>query len=245
MSTVREVNRHASFPQTLSGLVLMAADASDPDVASGALRRVCELYHQPLVSYARAMGCQADEAMDLTHDFIRGLLHKGSLGGYERQPGVRFRAWLLTCFKRHIWQSWNRARRSPVVGLRNPDALPETAMDAEETHQLRNARDAFELRCAVELLNHVTRRLREEHASRGQQESFDLLSPYLLGESAAPYEEVALKLGVPPGTARKRVHDMKQRWGELLREELWDECGSATRVTEEIRNLLAVFSRSG
>lgn len=241
MSAIGSTQKNCErFPSTLSCLVRTAVGpVHSPDTAA-ALGQLCELYHRPLLAFAHGLGCDENEALDLTHEFLRRLLAKGRLPDYQKQPGVKFRSFLLTCFKRHVWQAWRQRPGAPAVPLDVFDA-EASAHSVPELRDEHTARDTYERRCGIELLNHVTARLRAEYEMHGATPTFERLSPYFWGDSSQPYSEVAAELGIREATARKRVFDMKKRWAQLLREELAVECRDDGDLGEEIRYLLRLF----
>ena len=57
------------FPQTAWTRVLTAQDVQAPD-ARMAREEVCRTYWPPVYSYFRALGCQREDALDLTQELL-------------------------------------------------------------------------------------------------------------------------------------------------------------------------------
>jgi RNA polymerase sigma-70 factor (ECF subfamily) len=102
----------------------------------------------------------------------------------------------------------------------------------------------YERRWAMALLEEVLRRLTDEYKRDGRAELFAELNPCLVGERAAqPYSELAAKLGVSEGTVKSAVHRMRQRYRQLLRDEIANTVAEPGEVDTELRHLFAVLAR--
>ena len=102
----------------------------------------------------------------------------------------------------------------------------------------------FERRWALTLLEAVLARLRRDYAASGQARLFDELKPALTGERAlAGYVDLGRELGMSEGAVKVAVHRLRQRYGELLREEIAHTVASPGEVEEELRHLLTALSR--
>ena len=61
--------------------------------------------------------------------------------------------------------------------------------------------------------------------------------------TAQPYEELAKKLALSEGAVKSAVHRLRQRYRQLLREEIGGTVASPGEVEEELRHLISVLSR--
>jgi RNA polymerase sigma-70 factor (ECF subfamily) len=71
-----------------------------------------------------------------------------------------------------------------------------------------------------------------------------LLKPYLTGDGAAPYSQVAAGLALSEVTVRVSVHRMRGRFRDLLLEEVSQTLGGftdASALEEELKYLLTVL----
>ena len=92
------------------------------------------------------------------------------------------------------------------------------------------------------LLETVVNRLRAEYEQDGKAELFAALNPCLVGDrTAQPYEELARKLGVSEGAVKSAVHRLRQRYRQLLRDEIAHTVAGPGEVEEELRHLIAVL----
>jgi len=60
--------------------------------------------------------------------------------------------------------------------------------------------------------------------------------------NAIPYAELASRINQPENTLKTQVHRLRQRYRELLREEVAQLVASPTEVEEELRSLFRAMS---
>jgi RNA polymerase sigma-70 factor (ECF subfamily) len=64
----------------------------------------------------------------------------------------------------------------------------------------------------------------------------------LVGDrTAQPYEELAGKLGLSEGAVKSAVHRLRQRYRQLLRDEIAQTVAGVDDVEGELRHLIAVL----
>jgi RNA polymerase sigma factor (sigma-70 family) len=232
------------FVSTHWSVVLAAGRESSPD-AQAALGTLCGNYWYPLYAFVRREGHGPEDAADLTQEFFSRLMTPGALAGVDRAKG-RFRSFLLGSMRHLIANEWNRAQRQKRGGGSAHFSLD--ALAAEERYELEPADDlspdkVFERRWAEAVLDRVTRRLQEEFTSAGIARRFDELKVFLLsGDEPPSYAESAARLEMTEGAVRTAIHRMRQRYGELFREEIAQTVASPQEVEEELRHFVAVLA---
>jgi len=234
------------FPATRWTVVLNAARESSPGAAE-ALARFCHAYRYPLYAFIRRReNCSHEDAEDLTQEFFFQLLEKEYLKGITIEGGT-FRAYLLTLLKHFLVNERNRqcAKKrgggKPHLSLDYKDAETRYACEPAENS---TPETLFERSCAITLLDRVRDRLRADYVDRGAGHRFEALQVHLSGaERLVPYAELAERLSMSEGAVKKAVHDMRQRFGSLLRAEIAATVSSLQEVDEEIQNLKAVMAR--
>ena len=162
----------------------------------------------------------------------------------DREKG-KFRSFLLVILKRFLAHEWERARRQKRGGGATVISLDGDS--TENRHRTEPADglspdQAFERRWAQVLLARVTDRLQAQCVAEGKGQLFDELRPFLSGESEEPYEAAAQRLQMPRATFKVLVHRFRQRYGQVLREEIAQTVSSTQEVEDEIRALLAALS---
>ena len=225
--------------------VVLTAGQNDVPQAQDALEKLCQTYWYPLYAYVRRRGYARADAEDLTQAFFAWLLERDWLGGADQQRG-RFRSFLLTSFSRFLANEWDKARTQKRGGGR----IVSLPFDVADTHRARepvddlNPEQSYEWRWALTLLEHVMNRLSAEFAGDGKTELFEAFKPCLLGERAAqPYAALASKLAMTEGSVKVAVHRLRQRYRQLLRDEIANTVAKPEEVEEELRYLFAVLAR--
>jgi RNA polymerase sigma-70 factor (ECF subfamily) len=213
--------------------------------ARESLAGLCGVYWYPLYAYARRRGHAPDEAQDLTPAFFARLLEKNWIAGADRTKG-RFRTFLLSAMKRFLADEWDRQRAQKRGG--GVRLLPLEFETAEERYTAEPADSTspdrvYERRWALTLLDQVLTRLRGEYVGDGKGELFAALHPCLVGErTAQPYGELARSLGSTEGAIKSAVHRLRQRYRQLLRDEIGGTVASDADVEDELRHLFAVLT---
>ena len=233
------------FATTHWTVVLAAGDRVSPQAAD-ALEQLCRNYWYPLYAYVRRQGRSPEDAQDLTQAFFAHFLDRNYLARADRQRG-RFRSFLLTSLQNFLAHEWERARAAKRGGGRT--ALPWDEISAESRYALEAASDLapdkiFEQRWAATLFQKALAGLQQEFAAAGHSERFDRLKGFLSAEpEAGAYAKAAASLGMSPGAVAVAVHRLRQRYGELVREEIAHTVSSPSEVEDEMRYLIALMSK--
>lgn len=241
-SRLNTCNRR-DFATTQWSIVLAAGQPEDSD-ARAALSQLCEAYWYPLYAYVRRRVESVDDAQDLTQAFFTELLVKNSVNAANPDRG-RFRSYLLTAFKHFLSKEWEKGRARKRGGGRAPLSLDFTAADSSlviEPAAGLTAEQIYDRQWATMLLSRIVERLANEfeHAGKGLQ--FEVLRGYLIGDhQGLTYAQAAKTLGTTEAAAKKAASRMRQRYRELLREEILQTVSGPDAVEDEIRNLFAVF----
>jgi RNA polymerase sigma factor (sigma-70 family) len=225
--------------------VVLAAGSSNSSHARDALETLCRTYWHPIYAYVRRQGHSPHDAQDLTQDFFARLLRKNYLGGVDRAKG-RFRSFLLICLKHFLANEWDKAGAKKRGA--HPVLIPIDVQSAENSYGVEPAENTtaesiFDRRWALTLLEQVLVRLRAEYAQDGKTKLFEHLKSTLTGERrAAPYAEIGASLGMSEGAVKVAVHRLRQRYRELLRQEIAHTVSGPEQVEEEIRALFSALS---
>ena len=226
--------------------VVVTAGGSDTTGARDALAKLCQTYWYPLYAYVRRRNFSPPDAEDLTQEFFARFLEHRWVGAADREKG-RFRTFLLSAMNHFLANEWDKARAQKRGG--GVPLLP-LQFDTAETRYGREPADNvtpeqhFERRWAMTLLEEVVNRLRAEYERDGKADLFAALNPCLVGDrTSQPYEELAKKLGVSEGAVKSAVHRLRQRYRQLLRDEIAHTVAGPAEVDEELRHLITVLGR--
>ena len=225
---------------------MVVSAGGDTTGAHDALARLCQTYWYPLYAYVRRRGLTPEDAKDLTQEFFARLLEKNWIGDADRNKG-RFRTFLLSAMKHFLADEWDRGRALKRGGGVQPIQLELDTAEARYVHEPEDPdtpERSFERQWALALLDQVLQRLRAEHERDGKAALFAALSHSLVGERASQnYAELAVTLGTSEGAVKSAVHRLRQRYRQLLRDEIASTVDEAERVDEELRHLFAALSR--
>ncbi|MBC8039536.1 MAG: sigma-70 family RNA polymerase sigma factor [Opitutaceae bacterium] len=225
-----------SFATTRWTLVLAAGEGTDR-----ALGELCSLYRAPLIAHARRRNLSSADADDAVQGFLARLLRLESLATARRERG-RFRAFLLGSFNHYLADLRDHARAEKRGAHLLPPldtAATESALASATCESL--APDlAFDRAWALALLDTVTARLRAEHAN---PDHFDALLPCLAGRTAdTPHADLAEQLGLTEPAVRVALHRLRQRYRQLLREEVAQTVPRPEDIDTELRHLLTALA---
>lgn len=233
-----------AFRTTHWSVVALAGQADTPEAAT-ALELLCRTYWYPLFAYVRHRGYDLHQAEDLTQSFFSRLLSKSYLADADRERG-RFRTFLLAAMNHFLANEWNRDQAQKrgggceFISLEYVREQGERAIDPG--HQVTPEK-LYEQRWAETVLAKVIERLRQEYDGSSVKR-FDALKPFLTEErGATSYANAARSLGLSEQAVKSAVHRLRQRWRELMREEIAHtlKTASAEEIDDEIRYLIQVL----
>lgn len=234
---------HHEFRSTQWSQVIAAGSDSSPE-ADRALAALCEIYWYPLYAYARRREPDVHQAQDLTQAFFAELLEKNYVGAASPERG-KFRAFLLTSFKHFLSKQWAKGRALKRGGGKAPVSLDFKGADSKiqfEPVDGMTAEQYFDQQWAIQLLSQILGRLQRELESKGKGELFTALKGFIIGDhSGTTYLEVAAELGISEAAAKKSASRLRQRYRELLREEIGQTVSQPQEIEEEISNLFETF----
>lgn len=239
------------FATTRWSVVLSGANSpgGDEKAARLALAELCRTYWHPVFSYVGRQGHSTPDAQDLTQDFFLMILETDWLRQADRSRG-RFRSLLLksvqnflhnaadkrTALKRGgavqfiSWEAWMAEAPSQI-------SIPARALEALAPERL------FDLRWAATVVERALQRLRQECEGKGRLRLFEALREHLIAEGAeVSYADRAASLGVTEAVVKKQLHNLRQRYRWLLRDEVAHTVEHPAEVEDEIRYLCATLA---
>ncbi len=223
--------------------VVLRAGADSQEAAQVALEQLCRDYWYPLYAYVRRKGYSPEDASDLTQDFFAKLIANDFAQGLSPEGG-RFRSFLLTSLNRFLingWEKGRRLRRGGGVVAASLDALILERGEAGYLGEFSTSdtpERLFQRAWAETLLARVLARLAAECASRADVR-FDVLKPFLAaGDEPPALADAAAQLGLTLPAFKSLLHRFRQRYREVLLDEVSQTVGTRSDVAEELRGLL-------
>ena len=192
------------------------------------------------------------DAQDLTQDFFVMVL-EGNLLKLADPTRGRFRSFLLKSLKNFLLDAAEKRHAEKRGGKINFVSWDDWMAEAPSqlsipvrTLESLSPESIFDLRWAATVVERALRRLREECESRGRRRLFDLINGYLIADRAdISYSNIAQKLGVAEPEVKRLLHRMRQRYRDLLRDEVAQTVERSGDVDEEIRYLCVVLAAMG
>jgi RNA polymerase sigma factor (sigma-70 family) len=238
------------FDRTRWSVVLAAVQSQAPG-APQALAELCARYWRPLYAFARRRGHPPEDAQDLVQGFFEHLIARRGLSTVDRSKG-RFRSFLLASLQNFMASEGRRARRqkrgggAEVMRLEGSDA--EARLDLEPADEL-TPETLYDAQWALLLLGRATERLAQEQAAAGKAEAFQTLKGFLGGDQAGgrgplSYEEAARVLGLGVPAVTTLIHRLRQRHGQLVREEVARTVLDPAEVEAELHGLCEALVRA-
>ena len=184
------------------------------------LLELCLHNWYPVYSYLRRCGHAPREAQERTREFFDFLLREGATRAGASQHG-RFREFLLA--ELHGFLS----RERPAQPVTAPIA-PMSIEQLEARQQKDNANpgspeQALRRGFALEIIGGALKRLRREASEADRMRMFETLERFLTAEPLpGEFEAVAGELGVRPLFVVMAVRRLRERFTELIDEELGD-----------------------
>ena len=224
--------------------VVLSAGQEDSPRASEALEKLCRSYWPPLYGYVRRWGRGPEEAQDLTQAFFAKLLQKNFWARADRQKG-RFRSFLLTALRQFLADERDRAmtaKRGGSVSFISFDEPMAEGSFLEGLNQNLSGEQQYDRQWATTVLGQARAKLRQECVAAGKSALYDRVS--LLADkddSSVPYAAIAQELGMSVGAIKSAVSRLRQRYGQLVREEVAHTVANPSEIEIEIRYLLSII----
>ena len=217
--------------------------------AQVALAELCQIYWRPIFLFICRRGHSPEDAQDLTQDFFAMMLQTNWLRHADRARG-RFRSLLLKSLQNFLHDAGEKKDAQKRGG-----GVPIVSWDdwmAEAPSQLTISASAldsfpperlFDLRWAATVVEQALRRLGDECERKGKVRLFDALSGHLTAERGEiSYSMLAKSLGAPESVVKAQLHNMRQRYRWLLRDEVARTVANPADVDDEIRHLCAALA---
>ena len=241
MSTSEPV---AGFRPTLWTVVLRAKDPEAPDRRE-ALERLFQVYWKPVYFHIRRTH-DAEAAQDIAQGFFTTFLEKDYLKSVDREKG-KFRTFLCVALRNYMADENDRARAQKRGGGKSPLSL-DFARAETEISRMPAAKDdpekLFQRQWALEVIKRSLQALRAEFLASDRLAEFEAISLYLSagGKDSPSHGDLARRLGISETDVNNRVHRLRQRYRELILEEVRAYSDSEEEAKQELRDLFSAFA---
>jgi len=232
----------AAFATTHWSVVLEARGESP--AAQEALENLCRTYWRPIYSFARREGAKPEEAKDITQGFFALILERKDFNSVRQEKG-RLRSFLLASLKHFMANERRDAATLKRGGSRTLIPLDEIeSFDSKEFDRgdMLSPDLLYDRNWAFTVLDRVFARLREESERSLNPPLLQRLNTLLSDEPERPSQaDIAREFGMTENAVKQAFHRLRQRYRQLLREEVAHTVATPAEIEEELRHLIAAL----
>jgi RNA polymerase sigma-70 factor (ECF subfamily) len=212
------------------------------------LLELCLRYWYPVYVYLRRSGHGAEAAQGLAAHFFDNLLRRRGSGASRGHDG-RFRTFLMAELHRFLAEDAlsGGAGDDATTPALDPDLpIPPLAQLEARRQREGDAGGSPELALrrgfALEVIAQAMRRIEDEAREAGRLPMFSALQPYLASDPVPGlYADIAQRLDVSPLFLSLALKRLRERFRELVDDELAQTVASAAALEEERRSLHAAL----
>jgi RNA polymerase sigma-70 factor (ECF subfamily) len=232
----------AAFTTTHWSVVLEAQGPTP--VAQAALEELCRAYWRPIYGFVRREGTGPEEAKDVTQGFFALILERKDFQSVRQEKG-RLRSFLLASLKHFMANE-----RRDAAAIKRGGGRTLIPLDWIESYDSRefdrsdmlSADLLYDRRWAFTMLDRVFARLREESQRLANAPLVERLNTLLSDEPDRPSQaEIAREFGMTENAVKQAFHRLRQRYRQLLREEVAHTVATPAEIEDELRHLIAAL----
>jgi RNA polymerase sigma factor (sigma-70 family) len=223
--------------------VVLEARGESP-AAQQALERLCRTYWRPIYGFVRRQGANPEEATDLTPGFFALILERKDFQSVRQEKG-RLRSYLLASLKHFMANERRDAATIKRGGGRTLiplDGVESYDSSESDRSDMLSADLLYDRRWAFTVLDRVFARLREESQESASAPLLERLNTLLSDEPDRPSQaEIAREFGMTENAVKQAFHRLRQRYRQLLREEVAHTVANPAEIDGELRDLIAAL----
>jgi len=222
--------------------VVLEAQGESPG-AHEALENLCRSYWRPIYSFARREGTNPEEAKDITQGFFALILERKDFQSVRQEKG-RLRSFLLASLKHFMANERREAATIKRGGGQTLIPLDEVEFydSGEFDRETLSADLLYDRRWAFTVLDRVFARLREESQASANTPLLERLNTWLSDEPDRPSQaEIAREFGMTENAVKQAFHRLRQRYRQVLREEVAHTVATPAEIEDELRHLIAAL----
>jgi RNA polymerase sigma factor (sigma-70 family) len=228
------------FPTTRWTLVLAAREGS-PEARRAALGTLLSSYWRPVYVYLRRKGLAPEAAEDAVQGLFLRLLEQDAIARLDPGRG-RFRSYLLTSLEHHLVNlhehdsALKRGGGERVVPLETVDVERELPSAPEDPAR------AFDREWALAVMERAVARLEGEYREGRRKGSPAAVLRFFRLDEAPSHAQAAAECGMTPSQWKASLHRARERFREILREEVADTVADGADGEGELRALFEALS---
>src|SRR5881398_2775731 len=235
-------NQAVAF-RTTHWSVVLEAQGSTPE-AQAALEELCRTYWRPVYGFVRREGTRPEEAKDITQGFFTLILERKDFQSVRQEKG-RLRSFLLASLKHFMANERRDAaaiKRGGGQTLIPLDGIASEDSDEFYRSDMLSADLLYDRRWAFTVLNRVFARLHEESQRSANPPLLERLNTLLSDEPERPSQaEIGREFGMTENAVKQAFHRLRQRYRQLLREEVAQTVATPAEIEDELRHLITAL----
>jgi RNA polymerase sigma factor (sigma-70 family) len=243
LSTTGSASAGGGVFTTTHWSVVLEAQGESP-AAQEALEDLCRTYWRPIYGFARREGARPEEAKDITQGFFALILERKDFQSVRQEKG-RLRSFLLASLKHFMA---NERRDAATIKRGGGRALiPFEEVEAYDSGEFDRSETLspdllYDRRWAFTVLDRVFARLREESQRSLNPPLLQRLNTLLSDEPERPSQaDIAREFGMTENAVKQAFHRLRQRYRQLLREEVAHTVATPAEIEDELRHLIAAL----
>ena len=223
--------------------MVLRAQGESP-AAEEALEDLCRTYWRPIYAFVRREGARPEEAKDITQGFFALILERKDFSSVRQEKG-RLRSFLLAALKHFMANERRDAAAIKRGGGRTQIPLDWIESDDAgefDRSDMLSADVLYDRRWAFTVLDRVFARLREESRAAPNKPLLERLNTLLSDEPDRPSQaDIAREFGMTENAVKQAFHRLRERYRQLLREEVAHTVATPAEIEEELRHLIAAL----
>jgi RNA polymerase sigma-70 factor (ECF subfamily) len=221
--------------------------------AKAALSELCAAYYAPVFAFVRHNTRDQELARDLAQEFFARLLGRQGIDTVDPQRG-RFRSFLLGAVKHFLADMRDHDQRLKRGGAHvhvSLDGTTDTDTSAELGVMSQSVPDVkasspdleFDRKWALTVIERALGTLAEEHRIAGKTAAFEVLKPWLTGDTEALSQaEAGRQLGMNEGAVKVAIHRLRRRFRELVKAEIRQTLRDPAQARDELTCLISALT---
>ncbi len=224
---------------------MLRARGDSPE-ARAALSDLCAAYWKPVFHFLRREGRLEDDSRELAQAFFLRLLERGGLDQVDPAKG-HFRSYLLGALKHFLAEQRRNQGRQKRGGGAIIESIDAAGSDTSPGIQIADASasvpDAwFDREWALAVMERGIQRVQADFEHAGKAKSFDVLKPWLIGDTEnLSQSDAAAALGTTVGAVKVMVHRLRKDFRTAIEAEIAQTVPRAEDTADEIRYLIEVL----
>lgn len=224
---------------------MLRARGDSPE-GRAALSDLCAAYWKPVFHFLRREGRLEDDSREVAQAFFLRLLERGGLDQVDPAKG-HFRSYLLGALKHFLAEQRRNQGRQKRGGGAIIESIDAAGSDTSPGIQIADASasvpDAwFDREWALAVMERGIQRVQADFEHAGKAKSFDVLKPWLIGDTEnLSQSDAAAALGTTVGAVKVMVHRLRKDFRTAIEAEIAQTVPRAEDIADEIRYLIEVL----